>query len=87
MILAGENFEFRGMGFFTIDAVQAKKIIQDLSPRLAVLMHYRTDEAGYDVIASEEEVLKVIPEARHTGKHRIRTSEEEGIITMVPAKV
>ncbi|MBO7703451.1 MAG: MBL fold metallo-hydrolase [Solobacterium sp.] len=73
-------------GFFTIDAAQAKKIIQDLSPRLTVLMHYRTNESGYDVIASEEEVLKVIPEARHTGKHRIRTSEEEGIITMVPAK-
>ena len=47
-------------GHFTIDAAEAKQILQKIAPRVAVLMHYRTDHSGYDVIAHNDDVLKTL---------------------------
>ena len=37
-------------GFFTIDAVQAKRLAEELQPIVIVPMHYRGEGFGYDVI-------------------------------------
>lgn len=48
-------------GYYTIDVHQAKQIINDLNPKLTILMHYRNGNIGYDVLSSLEEIKKVIP--------------------------
>lgn len=38
-------------GVYTIDPVQAKKAVELIAPKVTVPMHYRTDTAGFDVLA------------------------------------
>lgn len=42
-------------GYYTIDAVQAKALTDDLAPRVVIPMHYRSDHFGYPVIGRLEE--------------------------------
>lgn len=44
-------------GFYTIDARQAKDLMDQLQPRVVVPMHYRGEGFGYDVIAPLEDYL------------------------------
>lgn len=44
-------------GYFTIDATQARTLVEQLKPRVAVPMHYRGETFGYDVIGPLEEYL------------------------------
>ena len=44
-------------GFFTIDAQTAKSLVEKLSPRVVVPMHYRLDDKGHDVIAELSDFL------------------------------
>jgi len=44
-------------GFFTIDAAQAKQIVDALRPETVIPMHYRTEAAGYDVIGTLDDFL------------------------------
>ncbi len=38
-------------GFFTIDAKQAKAVVDAVKPRVTVPMHYRSGKFGFDVLA------------------------------------
>lgn len=49
-------------GYFTIDAKQAEEIIHHVHAKLNILMHYREDNRGYDVIADIKDIQKDIPE-------------------------
>ena len=44
-------------GYYTIDAGQAKALVDALRPRVVVPMHYRSDTFGYDVLAPLEDYL------------------------------
>ena len=44
-------------GFFTIDAVQAAKLMNTLQPSITIPMHYKTDKTSYP-IATEEDFLR-----------------------------
>ncbi len=46
-------------GHYTIDAVQAKKIIDRIFPTVTMPMHYRGDGFGYDVLATVNDYLKL----------------------------
>ena len=46
-------------GFYTIDAAQAKALVEQLKPRVTVPMHYRGENFGYDVIGPLEDYLKL----------------------------
>ena len=46
-------------GHFTIDAVQAKRLADELSPVVVVHMHYRQGGVGYDVIGTVEQFTKL----------------------------
>lgn len=37
-------------GYYTIDAVQAYELVQMISPRIVIPMHYRSDTFGYPVL-------------------------------------
>lgn len=46
-------------GYYTIDAVQAKKLTDRISPRIVIPMHYRGDGFGFDVLGTVEEYTKL----------------------------
>lgn len=41
-------------GFYTIDAVLAKKLVERIKPRVTIPMHYRGEGFGYDVLSTVE---------------------------------
>ena len=71
-------------GYYTIDARQAKKIIDEIKPKLAVLMHYRTATSGYDVLSALKEVKEVFPELNILSDHSADTAKVQGIIALTP---
>lgn len=46
-------------GFFTIDASQAIKIIEDVNPKNVIPMHYRDGNKGYDVLGTIDDFIKL----------------------------
>lgn len=44
-------------GFYTVGPQEAWEVVQALSPRVIVPMHYSTDTFGYDVLAPVEDFL------------------------------
>ena len=42
-------------GFYTIDAMQAKVLFDQIQPRVTIPMHYRWADFGYDVIGTLDE--------------------------------
>ena len=44
-------------GFFTIDAAAAAQIAKRLQPRMVIPMHYRTESAGFDVLADIDSAM------------------------------
>lgn len=64
-------------GYYTIDARQAAAIIRRLHPKLTILMHFRTDEAGYDVLAHIDEIRKVFSGLEVLKESEIIFSDEE----------
>lgn len=60
--LKGVNVIFIPVGgVYTIDAEKALNIIRKIVPKMAIIMHYRTDSYGLKVLASLEDIKKVIP--------------------------
>ena len=73
-------------GGFTIGAQQAARIVEELSPRWVVPMHYRTPRIGF--LETEEEFLGLMPRVERLDEPHFDTAdlpEEEGPITVVPA--
>ncbi|MCH4206855.1 MAG: MBL fold metallo-hydrolase [Solobacterium sp.] len=71
-------------GYFTIDARQANAIIEKIAPKLAIVMHFRTSEFGYSVLASLDEVQKEIPDLKVTNDSEVTLGKTSGIISMSP---
>ena len=46
-------------GFYTIDANQAKALIDQIQPRVTIPMHYRSEHFGYDVLGTLEDFTKL----------------------------
>ena len=46
-------------GYYTIDAKQAKAIVEQVRPRIVIPMHYRTGNKGFDVIADVRDFLEL----------------------------
>ena len=65
-------------GFYTIDAVAAKNIVDACSPRLVVPMHYREGKRGLQNIAEVESFLKLFPEdrVRRLSESRLELTDE-----------
>ena len=46
-------------GFYTIDAMQAKTIVELIKPMITIPMHYHTTNIGYDVLGTIDNYLKL----------------------------
>lgn len=45
-------------GFFTIDANQAKEIVDQVQPKIVIPMHYRSESFGYGVLGTVDNFTK-----------------------------
>lgn len=75
-------------GFYTIDAAQAAAIVRRLHPKLTVLMHYRTDTFGYDVLSHIDDVKKEFPDMEQLPDSEVTfTGEEKNrVVTLKPVQ-
>ncbi len=71
-------------GFYTIDSVQAAAITEKLAPKLTVLMHFRTDRTGYDVLEHIDTVLPHFHDAVFLAKAEADLEETTGVIALTP---
>lgn len=69
-------------GHYTIDALQAKKIIEETNPTLTILMHYHKGNVGYDVLSDIETIKASIPNIQEVELVTIDADDYQGIITM-----
>ena len=51
-------------GHYTIDARQAKAIVDLVQPRIVIPMHYRLDDKGFDVLADLKDFLDIAENVR-----------------------
>ncbi|MGM9614158.1 MAG: MBL fold metallo-hydrolase [Oscillospiraceae bacterium] len=47
-------------GYYTVDAATAKKITEDVEPRVVIPMHYRLGSMGYSELAELSEFTKLV---------------------------
>lgn len=76
-------------GTFTIDASQAKELIEKYKPRAAVPMHYREGRMGFPVLGTLDAFLSLFePELLHRCESSLDfRGNESGIYIMSPAGV
>lgn len=68
-------------GYFTIDAEEAKEIVEHCDHKLTVLMHYRDGKTGYDVLEDIAAIAKVFTSLERICEPSITFDENE-----IPAK-
>ena len=73
------------IGFFTMEPGDAKKLVEELQPRMLIPMHYRGAGFGYDIIAPVGNYLSLCDSATifHAGKSRITLPEDMKAGTLV----
>ena len=62
-------------GTFTVDAKAATALVDQLQPRIAIPMHYKTDKLGFD-LAPVDDFLAGKPNVRRAGSSELRVSPE-----------
>lgn len=50
-------------GFFTIDAKQAKRLMDEITPRVVIPMHYRIGDKGLDVLTTVDAYISLCDDA------------------------
>lgn len=72
-------------GYFTIDADQAREIIDHIAPKLTILMHYRNGIYGYTETEDLKEIKKTFPMLECLNETSLtfdETSVPRGIVTL-----
>ena len=74
-------------GYYTIDAAQARKLADQIRPRMILPMHYRAGEFGYPVLAELDEFLALCePSAvRHLDSPTVTVEPGRGTEVCIPA--
>lgn len=73
-------------GFYTIDPTMAKKVVEAIAPRVCVPMHYRTDSAGFGVLAHISDFTKYYPEIQECDNSFLLTEETPNQILVINYK-
>lgn len=64
-------------GYYTIDAATAARMVEQLSPRVVIPMHYRTDTTGFAAISRLEEFTSRFDHVVYGGDSLVLTKETE----------
>lgn len=74
-------------GFFTIDASQAKTVVEQVKPSVTIPMHYRTGLAGLPVISTVERFTGQFDHINKVGSSLVLTKDTpEGIYVLTIKK-
>lgn len=74
-------------GYYTIDANDAYKIINEIDPDCTILMHYRKGDIGYDVLESIDNIKKIIPNIEEINSSSfVYDKKMKGLIITLEAK-
>ena len=71
-------------GYYTIDKEIARQVIDAIQPKVTILMHYRTDTFGFDVLEHLDTIETTFPELQKLEQTSIETPFPEGIFTLQP---
>lgn len=73
-------------GHYTIDARNAKHIVDTIQPNVTILMHYRKGEVGYDVLASIDDIKQVFSnvQERNSSCYILNDDDQGIVITLEP---
>lgn len=71
-------------GFYTIDAAQAKTVVEQTSPRVVIPMHYRSDSFGFDVLGTVEDFTALCGSVVHYEGNCVELTAETPAQTAVP---
>lgn len=63
-------------GYYTIDAGQAKKLVDQITPRVTVPMHYRGEGFGFDVLGTVEEYTNLCKDVREYPGNELEVTKE-----------
>lgn len=74
-------------GFYTIGTQTAWQIIRAVSPRVAIPMHYRTDDKGLKNIGHIDDFVKLYPQVSYADNHFTLTPETEKQILVLNYKI
>ena len=69
-------------GFYTIDAPQAKAVLDQIKPKTAIPMHYRTDRFGLSAIGALEDFLALCDAPTLLHKDTLTVGEAEGVVVL-----
>ena len=76
-------------GYYTINALEAKEIIDTIDAGLTILMHYRNEKQGYDVLEEIHDIMQnEIPSIKQIDSSTIEINQQllntHSIITLLP---
>lgn len=74
-------------GFYTIGTQTAWQIIRQVNPRVAIPMHYRTDNMGLKNIGHIDDFIKLYPQVSFADNQFILTTETEKQILVLNYKI
>ena len=66
-------------GYYTIDAKQAKALVEQVKPRIVVPMHYRGEGFGYDVLGMVKNYMDLCETAVY-GDSEVLVLEKSGVL-------
>ena len=66
-------------GYYTIDAKQARALVEQVKPRIVVPMHYRGEGFGYDVLGTVEDYTDLCETAVY-GDSEVLVLEKSGVL-------
>ena len=74
-------------GFYTIDANEAKALVDELKPRVVIPMHYRSEvhHFGFDVIDTVEKFLALCDNVVHYESNTVEITKDTPAQVAVPA--
>ena len=70
-------------GYYTIDARQAKKMVEDIKPRVVIPMHYRGEGFGFDVLAPLEDYTSLCDDVVDYDKNTLELAKDMPVQTAV----
>lgn len=73
-------------GFYTIDAKQAKALVDELKPRVVVPMHFRSDKDGFgfDVIGTVEEFTSLFDNVVYYDTNVLELTKDTPVQVAIP---
>lgn len=63
-------------GYYTIDAAQARKLAEDITPRIVIPMHYRGPQFGFDVLAPLSDYTDLCDDAVYYDSNVLELTKE-----------